>query len=70
MGLITSFPLNSTTLIITMEKPKCKLCKIEMEIHKTMKGDVYQCDNYSQCGQMCKIGKTDNTNKASEVENV
>ena len=33
-----------------MENPLCPVCKIPMDIHVTMSGDRYVCDNYAYCG--------------------
>lgn len=40
-----------------INKPICKQCNIVMEIHKTMSGDQYICDNYHLCGGRILIEK-------------
>ena len=37
--------------------PVCKHCNIPMDIHKTMSGDQYICDNYHICGGRLPIEK-------------
>jgi len=37
--------------------PICHVCNILMEIHKTMTGDQYICENYFMCGSHIPVEK-------------
>lgn len=39
--------------IKNLNNPLCPKCNIPMDIHTTMGGDRYSCDNYHICG--CSI---------------
>lgn len=39
------------------QPPLCPHCNIPMEIHATMSGDQWICDNYHMCGGRRKLNK-------------